>query len=369
MICTRGAQLLKPVVGLPLQHLLDAAQAYLHVPFEVVGDRTRVIARLAPLQANNVAGSSPTASLSYCYSAAMLPSLRVSKAAAVITHASLQGEVPEGITRIITPHPQLFYAQLSQWWRSKSEPFRVAAGGSIHPSAIVDVTARIDPSAVIGPLCVIESGASVGARSRLHAQVCVGYDCVIGDDCTLYSGVVIGADGFGYVNTHNVSDGEWIAVAQLGAVRIGDRVDIGANSCIDRGALEDTVLEDGVKLDNLVHIAHNVRIGRNSALAGQVGVAGSARIGAQSMIGGASALAGHITLADRVHIGGATTVIKSLTKPGLYTGVYPMQEHADWEKNAALLRQLGKLRERIRRLERRQDARQADTDTNHAVAS
>jgi UDP-3-O-[3-hydroxymyristoyl] glucosamine N-acyltransferase len=158
---------------------------------------------------------------------------------------------------------------------------------------------------------------------------------------------VIGADGFGLAP----HEGAWVKIEQLGAVRIGDDVEIGANTCIDRGALEDTVIEDGVKLDNLIQIGHNVRIGRHTAMAGCVGVAGSATIGAHCTVGGAANVLGHLTLADGVNISAGSFVMRSIHKPGLYSGIFPIDDNASWEKNAATLKQLHALRQRLKALE------------------
>jgi UDP-3-O-[3-hydroxymyristoyl] glucosamine N-acyltransferase len=159
--------------------------------------------------------------------------------------------------------------------------------------------------------------------------------------------VVVGADGFGFAQ----HEGCWEKIEQLGAVRIGDDVEIGANTCIDRGALEDTVIENGVKLDNLIQIGHNVHVGAHTAMAGCVGVAGSAKIGAHCTIGGGAVVLGHLTLADGVHVSAASVVTRSILKPGHYTGMFPLDENAQWEKNAASLKQLSRLRDRVRQLE------------------
>ena len=218
----------------------------------------------------------------------------------------------------------------------------------MHPSAVVDPQAVVDASAHIGPLCVVERGACIGAGTVLKSRVTVGEDCAIGARCVLHAGVVIGADGFGFA-----PDGaRWEKIEQLGAVQIGDDVEIGANTCIDRGALQDTVIEDGVKLDNLIQIGHNVHVGAHTAMAGCVGVAGSARIGVGCTIGGGAVVLGHLSLADGVHISAATVVTKSITKPGQYTGVFPLDDNASWERNAATLKQLHTLRDRIKILEK-----------------
>jgi UDP-3-O-[3-hydroxymyristoyl] glucosamine N-acyltransferase len=159
--------------------------------------------------------------------------------------------------------------------------------------------------------------------------------------------VVIGADGFGFAP----HQGHWEKIEQLGAVRIGNDVEIGANTCIDRGALEDTVIEDGVKLDNLIQIGHNVQVGQHTAMAGCVGVAGSAKIGAHCTVGGGAVVLGHLSLADHVHISAASVVTRSISQPGHYTGMFPLDSNANWEKNAASLKQLSRLRDRIKALE------------------
>jgi UDP-3-O-[3-hydroxymyristoyl] glucosamine N-acyltransferase len=200
----------------------------------------------------------------------------------------------------------------------------------------------------IGPLCVVERGARLGAGTELKSRVTIGEDCVLGERCVVQPGAAIGGDGFGFAP----HDGAWEKIEQLGSVRIGDDVEIGANTCIDRGALADTVIEDGVKLDNLIQVGHNVRIGRHTAVAGCVGIAGSANIGAHCTIGGAAMILGHLTLGDRVNISAGSFVARSILKPGLYTGIFPIDDNAAWEKNAATLKQLHGLRERLKALEK-----------------
>ena len=189
----------------------------------------------------------------------------------------------------------------------------------------------------------------VGAHTRLAPRVTLGFGCRIGARGILHSGVVIGADGFGFAP----HAGEWVKIEQLGGVAIGDDVEIGANTCIDRGALADTVIEDGVKLDNLIQVAHNVRIGRHTAIAACTGIAGSATIGAYCTIGGGAGIVGHITICDHAHVSAFTLVSKSIARPGQYTGVFPIDDNAAWEKNAATLRQLHQLRERLKALEKK----------------
>jgi UDP-3-O-[3-hydroxymyristoyl] glucosamine N-acyltransferase len=194
---------------------------------------------------------------------------------------------------------------------------------------------------------VVEAGAAIGAQTTLKSRVTVGERCSVGARCILHSGVVIGADGFGFAP----NAGTWEKIEQLGAVRIGNDVEIGANTCIDRGALEDTVIGDGVKLDNLIQIGHNVHVGAHTAMAGCVGVAGSAHIGERCTLGGGAIVLGHLTLADEVNVSAASVVTRSILKPGHYTGMFPIDTNATWEKNAATVKHLSSLRDRIRVLE------------------
>ncbi|MFM7801456.1 MAG: UDP-3-O-(3-hydroxymyristoyl)glucosamine N-acyltransferase, partial [Limnohabitans sp.] len=194
---------------------------------------------------------------------------------------------------IVTENPYAYWAKLTQLWVAQL-PFKHFP--HIHPTAVVDPTAVIHPSARIGPLCVVEGGVRIGEGSWLKSRVTVSSFCEIGNHCTLHSGVVVGADGFGFA----LEDQRWIKIEQLGKVVIGNHVEIGANSCIDRGALGDTVLEDGVILDNLIQIGHNVRIGKNTAMAGCSAIAGSSTIGAYCTIGGGAGVLGHIHLTDHV---------------------------------------------------------------------
>jgi UDP-3-O-[3-hydroxymyristoyl] glucosamine N-acyltransferase len=297
------------------------------------------ITRLAPLD------TATPGSLSFVSQARYVQGLDSTQASAVIVHPDWQQRaIQAGLACIVTPDPYLYFARLTQWWRQQQPKSNTP---HIHPSAVIDPTAQIDPTARIGPLCVIEARARVGAGSWLKSRVTLGEDCQIGQRCILHAGVVIGADGFGFAPHAS----GWIKIEQLGAVRIGDDVEIGANSCVDRGALDDTIIEEGVKLDNLVQIGHNVHVGAHTAMAGCVGVAGSARIGSRCTVGGGAVILGHLTLVDQVHISAASVVMRSILQPGQYSGVFPIDDNASWEKNAATLRQLHRLRDRIRALE------------------
>ena len=303
------------------------------------GDPDFLVQKISPLE---TATSSSLAFLSNPLYRSLLAS---TQAGCVIVSPEMQSLVRAGSACIVSPNPYLYFAKVTQLWRHQqvaenSEPL-------VHPSAVVHPKAVVHPTARIGPLCVIEKGARIGAGSWLKSHVTLGADCSIGEHCILHAGVVIGADGFGFAPI----EGRWEKIEQLGAVRIGNHVEIGANSCVDRGALEDTVIGDGVKLDNLVQIGHNVQVGAHTAMAGCVGVAGSAVIGAHCTLGGGAIVLGHLTLADGVHISAASVVMRSINKPGNYSGVFPIDDNASWEKNAATLKQLHGLRDRIRSLE------------------
>jgi UDP-3-O-[3-hydroxymyristoyl] glucosamine N-acyltransferase len=308
---------------------------------ELHGDASRVIDGLAPLEA-----AGPT-HLSFATGAKYRQQLAASRAACVIVGPDLREAALARGDALVVEQPYLYFARLTQWWKRALDGGRRAP--AIHPSAVIDPEAVVDPTARVGALCVVERGARIGTGSVLKARVTLGADCVVGARCVIHPGAVIGADGFGFA-----PDGErWEKIEQLGAVRIGNDVDIGANTCIDRGALQDTVIEDGVKLDNLIQVAHNVRIGRHTAIAGCVGIAGSAVIGERCTIGGAAMILGHLRLADGVHISAGSFVARSILKPGHYSGIFPIDDNANWEKNAATLKQLHQLRERLRALEKK----------------
>lgn len=320
---------------LRLGDLVDALGGELH------GDRTLAIDGIAPLE------SATAGQLSFLSNPRYRQQLAASRAGCVIVGPAMREPALARGAAIVADDPYLYFARVTQLWKQRTA---APAGPAIHPSAVVDPQALVDVGARIGPLCVVERGARIGAGTVLKARVHVGEGCVIGARCVLHPGVVIGADGFGFAP----HQGAWEKIEQLGAVRIGDDVEIGANTCIDRGALADTVLEDGVKLDNLIQVGHNVRIGKHTAIAGCAGIAGSATIGAHCTIGGSAGILGHLTIADHVHISSFSLVTRSITRPGHYTGIFPIDDNATWEKNAASLKQLHALRDRVRALEKKQ---------------
>ena len=307
---------------------------------ELHGDAALAIEGLAPLE------SAQPSQLAFLSNPRYRPQLEASRAGCVIVAPAMREPALARGACIVADDPYAYFARVTQLWkRTHARP----AGPAIHPSAVIDPEAVVAPDARIGPHCVVERGARIGAGTVLKARVYVAEDCVIGARCILHAGVVIGADGFGFAP----SQGGYEKIEQLGAVRIGDDVEIGANTCIDRGALADTVIEDGVKLDNLIQVGHNCRIGRNTVVSGCTGIAGSATIGAHCMIGGAAMILGHLTIADKVSISAGSFVARSILKPGLYTGIFPIDDNASWEKNAATLKQLHTLRDRIKALEKK----------------
>lgn len=305
---------------------------------EFHGDADLQIDRLAPLE------SATAQDLSFLSHPKYQSQLKASRAGCVIVAPAMRELALARGACLVVEQPYLYFARVTQLWkRLHPGPARPR----VHPSAVIDPDAMVDPQACVGPLCVIERGARIGAFTTLMSRVTVGEGCSVGERCLIHPGVVIGADGFGFAP----NAGAWEKIEQLGAVRIGNDVEIGANTCIDRGALQDTVIEDGVKLDNLIQIGHNVRVGAHTAMAGCVGVAGSAVIGAHCTIGGGAIVLGHLTVADHVNVSAASVVTRSIAKPGHYTGMFPIDDNATWEKNAATLKQLHGLRERIRILE------------------
>lgn len=265
--------------------------------------------------------------------------------------------------RIVTPNPYVYFARAAQYFAALTDikapagihprawvdpAAQVASSAAIGPNAVVEAGAVIGEHCVIGPGCVIGRDAVIGAGTQLLANVTFHARCVIGERGIIHSGAVIGTDGFGFAN----EGGVYIKIPQTGRVVIGNDVDIGANTTIDRGALADTVIEDGVKLDNQIQIGHNCQIGAHTAMAGCVGVAGSAVIGKYCTFGGAAMVLGHLTIADKVHVSSASMVSRSILEPGQYTGFYPLAKNADWEKSAAIVRNLSGMREKIRTLEK-----------------
>jgi UDP-3-O-[3-hydroxymyristoyl] glucosamine N-acyltransferase len=325
---------------------------------ELIGDPATRIESIEPLES-----AGPTA-IAFLSNPIYDKQLVASSAACVIVAPAFRDAAAARGAAIVTPDPYLFFARLTQWWAERTRPPQEP---TVHPTAAVDPAARVGARVHIGPFAVVEADAVIGDDASIGAHTLIGAGCSVGAGTRIgprvalvagtsigargivHPGAVLGADGFGFAP----DGGRWEKIEQLGRVVIGDDVEIGANTCIDRGALGDTVIADGVKIDNLVQIGHNVRIGKHTAIAGNVGIAGSTTIGAHCMLGGGSGVTGHVTIADHVVVGGATQVSRSIAKPGFYSGSFPFDDNAAWEKNAAVLRNLHALRERVRALEKK----------------
>ncbi len=361
--------LLSPEQAPTLADLLDTANT-IGLPVQLPDQAVAGNLHIAGLGALSSAGSSE---ISFLSNPRLTSLLAQTQAGAVVldakaweTYQAQQSDQP-GFVPVICQAPYALYAMLAQWF--DAHRIRQLPQG-IHDTASIDPSAKLDHDVSVGPYAIVEADATIGAGTRvgahsivgqgaslgrdclLHARVTLYHGVHVGDRAILHSGVVLGADGFGFAPDPRHTDQVWVKIAQLGDVRIGNDVEIGANTTVDRGALESTVLGDGVKLDNQIMIAHNVTVGEHTAMAACVGVAGSTAIGARCTVGGAAMLSGHLTVGDDVHISGGTAITSDISSPGRYTGVYPFAEHRQWKKNTAVVAQLSALRRRLRQLEK-----------------
>jgi len=320
---------------------------------ELVSDNDVIISRVASLT-NAHAGD-----ISFLTDTKYLSALELTQASAVIL--SDEHRHLTGLPRIVTDNPYAYFAKLSDFLNPQqvhlpgvadsaviNSSAQVPASCVIMANSVIAQNVKLGEGVVIGPGCIIGSGVEIQDHTELQANVVVYHDCVIGKRCVIAGGAVIGADGFGFAN----EDGRWVRIPQVGRVVIGDDVSIGANTTIDRGALDDTIIEQGVKLDNLIQIGHNCRIGAHTVIAGCVGIAGSARIGKHCRIGGAAMILGHLDIADGVTVSPGTMITRSLNKTDTYTALMPFQNHDDWLKTAAHIRRLGDLSDRVKQLEK-----------------
>lgn len=326
---------------------------------ELVGDATIRVRQIASLEAAR------PGEIAFLSNPKLIAALASSEASAFILSPKAAGLTERA--RILTPDPYLYFARAAQLF---NPPKRPAAG--VHPSAVVasalPASVSVAPQAVIGEGCeigedciigagcVLGDGVRLGAGSLLHAGVKIYDNCEIGARAIIHSGAVIGADGLGFARD---ADKHWVKIPQIGRVIIGDDVEIGANTTIDRGALDDTVIGNGVKLDNLIHVAHNCRIGDDSIMAAMAGLAGSTVVGKRVMAGGKAGFSGHLEVADDVTISADTNVTKSIDKAGVYTSMIPLQAHADWVRNFSHLRRLDAMAERLRELEKKLGAKES----------
>ena len=308
---------------------------------ELIGDSNILIDSVASLESSN------QNSISFFNNPKYLDLLKITKAAIVITNS--EGLAFRKGPAIITNNPYLYFAKVSRLLNPSKSLKK-----EIHKSAIIHPTCKLGQDIFIGPNVVIEENVSIadgvtvhagviiesdniiGDNSTIHPNVVIKTNTIIGRNCTIYSGSVIGSDGFGYAKDND----KWFAIPQIGKVIIGDNVDIGANSTIDRGTLDDTIISSGVKIDNLVQIGHNCVIGENTIIAGCVGIAGSAKIGKNCAIGGAAMILGHLSIADNVIISPGSMITRSIKNSGTYTALMPFQDHAAWLKTAAKIKRL-----------------------------
>ncbi len=297
--------------------------------------------------------------LGFVASRVYLPQLLAARVAAVVVDAKLAPQSP--VPALVSANPHATFAHIA----TLLHPQPLAVPG-VHPTALVHPDAKVDPTAEVGPWCMVGAGSKVGARTLLGPHCTVGAQVTLADDVrllarvtvcdgvtigarsTLHPGCVVGSDGFGYAR-----EGQgWTKVPQVGTVRVGEDVEIGANTTIDRGALGDTVICDGVKLDNQIQIAHNVVIGEHTAVAACVGIAGSTRIGKRCMIGGGTGMAGHLVLGDDIFITGFGMVTRSIDKPGLYSSVMPVEEARSWRRIVGRIKRLDSMAARLAALEK-----------------
>ena len=335
-------------MGISLAELARRCQA------ELRGDPHHVIERVAMLE------DAGPAEIAFVADDRHRAQLATTSAGAVILDLRSANQFTGNM--LLTRNPRLCYARVAALLCPEALP---VAG--IHASAVVEPGAVVDPSATVGPNVVVEAGARIGAKvvigaggyigvdavvgtgTRLHPHVYVGPHCELGTGCIVHAGAVIGSDGFGFAQ----EDARWEKIPQLGRVVIGNDVEIGANTTIDRGTIGDTRIGRGVKLDNLIQIAHNVQIGEDTAIAACVGIAGSTRIGKRCTIAGQVGINGHIEIADDVHITGATVVTHTIREPGTYSSGSPLETYQSWLKNAVRMRQLDDMARRLKKLEQK----------------
>jgi UDP-3-O-[3-hydroxymyristoyl] glucosamine N-acyltransferase len=324
-----------------MAHTITSGDLVKKLGGELIGDSNILINSVASLE------SAHKNSISFFNNPRYSDLLRTTKAAVVIVNRESLS-FRSGVS-IVIDNPYLYFAKVSQLLNpSKSLKKEVHKSAIIHPSCklgldiyigpnvVIDENVSIDDGVVIHAGSMIEADSVIGKASVIHPHVVIKANTILGKNCTLYAGCVIGSDGFGYAK----DDNKWLAIPQTGRVILGDNVDIGSNSTIDRGTLDDTIISSGVKIDNLVQIGHNCMIGENTIIAGCVGIAGSAKIGKNCAIGGAAMILGHLSITDNVTISPGSMITRSIKTSGTYTALMPFQDHEAWLKTAAKIRRL-----------------------------
>ena len=305
--------------------------------------------------------------ISFLANSRYLKHLADTRASAVIISPELADRSPVNV--LVSDNPYLCYARIADILHPKpeveagihptsviAENASIAEGVWIGPCAVVEAGSRIGRGVYIGPGCLVGSGCSIGSDSRLIANVTLCARSSIGERVLIHPGAVIGSEGFGLAN----DQGKWVKVPQLGSVTIGNDVEIGANTTVDCGTINDTIIADGVKLDNQIQIAHNVEIGENTAIAGCAGIAGSTKVGKNCTLGGGVGLAGHLDIGDNVHISGQSLVTRSFTQPGHYSGNLPAITTGEWRKTVARIRRMSDMMQRLKALEKKVEALDID---------
>lgn len=328
---------------------------------EIFGDASLTINRLASMT------NAKLGDITFLSNSTYRERLSQVKATAIVLTESDKPFCPKNVVALVVKDPYISYATLAQLLDSTPSPASAIAASAViadsaklgnnvavGANAVIEDNVVLDDNVVIGAGCFIGKNTHIGAGTRLWANVSVYHDIEIGQNCLVQSSTVIGSDGFGYAN----QNGKWIKIPQLGRVIIGNNVEIGACTTIDRGALDDTIIDDGVIIDNLCQVAHNVKIGKNTAIAGCVTLAGSLTIGANCQIGGASVLNGHMAITDGVIVTGMGMVMRPIDKPGVYSSGIPLQTNKEWRKTAALVLNIDKINKRLKTVEK-----QLKTDT------
>ncbi|WP_273390975.1 UDP-3-O-(3-hydroxymyristoyl)glucosamine N-acyltransferase [Actinobacillus porcinus] len=320
------------------------------------GNADVVVSSIAPLD------RASTNQLTFISNVKYRPYLSQAQAGVLVVSEADVEFCAENANLLIVQNPYVAYAILAQYMDTTpkaaadiapsaviSETASLGENVSIGANAVIEDGAVIGDNAVIGAGCFIGKNAKIGCNTQLWANVSIYHEVQIGDDCLIQSGAVIGSDGFGYANER----GKWIKIPQTGRVVIGNRVEIGACTCIDRGALDDTVIEDNVIIDNLCQIAHNVHIGTGTAVAGGVIMAGSLKVGRYCQIGGASVINGHMEICDQAIITGMSMIMQPITEKGIYSSGIPAQPNKEWRKTAALTMGIDKMNKRLKALEKK----------------
>ncbi|MCF6193552.1 MAG: UDP-3-O-(3-hydroxymyristoyl)glucosamine N-acyltransferase [Kangiellaceae bacterium] len=328
---------------------------------EVLGDSKHIVTQFSSLE------TATDNCVTFLSSSKLVDQLNTTLAGCVLL--SEQHELPKNLNYVLCPNPYLAYALVSQVFDQSPLPANTLSDSTdIHSSvelaenvcigahSVIARTCKIGSGVVIGPNCFIGEGSVLGMNTLVHANVSIYHQVTIGSSCILHSGVVIGSDGFGYAN----DKGQWIKIPQTGTVILGDNVEIGANTCIDRGALNNTLIGNGVKIDNMCHIAHNVSIGDNTAMAGFSAIAGSAKVGESCQLGGRSSIIGHLDIVAGTHLTAGTLVSKSIETPGIFSSGMIAEDNKSWKRNVARFRQLDKMADRIKQLEKRLSLRESE---------